>query len=383
MKNKITIIQCAREIAPGGGVSGVAYALEKEYQSTGYLAERFTLSSISLDIRGEKAGSVVRRKLKLLVDVVAFSLWGAFKLYRFCRSRFTVVTICHSDVLFGDIYVNHGLHRSMLMKSKSPYRMVLRNPLHVFLLVREWCRFRFKIHSRIICFSRSDADELEATYPSSRGLVTLIPNGVDIERFRPSETVSLTLRQGLGLKDDDFVLIFVGHEFSRKGLGYAVEALALLPEKVHLLVVGGGAQFGAERYKQRVGELALNERVRFLGTRSDVQDVMNASDAFILPADFEAWPLVGLEAMACGKPVLMTPVGGVPEFLEHGINGLFIKQNDCDIAKKVSMLMGNPEMLACMGVACRKTALQYSWQSIARKYLDLVNDVAADKHRSA
>ncbi len=138
-----------------------------------------------------------------------------------------------------------------------------------------------------------------------------------------------------------------------------------------MLVVAGGTRREIGRAQDLANELGLSGRVQFLGVVSDVERLMNAADALALPSRFEAWPLVGLEAMACGLPILMTPVGGVSEFLDHGVNGLFIEPNPQSVARAIECIYSaDPVRREGMRHEAYKTAMRYSWDEIAKRYAE-------------
>lgn len=362
------VIQCAREVRPGGGVCGVAYELERAFDARGLSVRNFTLRDIGLPESPVGADDFYGGKLRLLRDVVAYSLLGTFKLWRAGQSA---ITICHTDALFGKVYVNHGLHRAALDASGKKWLMLLRNPLHVFLYVREWARFRFGVHQHIVCFSKADADLLVRYFPSTAGAISIIPNGVNTRRFFRDEEKRVEFRVKNGFSQSEFVLCFVGHEFERKGLYPVIEALSALPREVRLVVAGGRGQMlsAAKEFAEARG---VHDRVTFLGAVRDVEWVMNGSEALIMPSKFEAWPLVGLEAMACGLPVLLKPTGGISEFLRDGVNGYNILDEPDHIAAVVQKLLADPQGREKMSEAAIATAEQYSWEMIAERYMALL-----------
>lgn len=347
---------------------GVAYELDKAFRAKGCQVENFTLDSIGLK-PGDPGGAFYAGKLRLLRDVLAYSIFGTLKLR---RSGYWARTICHTDALYGKVYVNHGLHRAALDASGRKWLMMLRNPLHIFLLLRESARFRFAVHRHHVCFSKADAELLVRYFPAAAASVRIIPNGVNTERFYPDAGARRQFRDQHGFRDDDLVLCFVGHEFERKGLTPAIEALAILPDAVKLVVAGGRGQM-LQSAKALTAAAGVASRVTFLGTVSKVETVMNGADALILPSKFEAWPLVGLEAMACGLPVLMKPTGGISEFLFDGVNGFNILDKSKDIAEKVGRLLDMPiEQRTEMSRNAIHTAGQYTWTMIAERYLALL-----------
>lgn len=376
------ILQIARDIAPGGGISGVAWALEREFLQKGRRVDRFTIQDLGERQSNRQLSALLLSKLQLMMEVMYFTVAGTLRLRRRDR-RHDEVTICHGDTLFGDIYVNHGLHRAMVLSSPSPTKTVLRNPFHLFLLLREWIRLRLDIHSKIVCFGQIEADSMVRHYPWVKEKICLIPNGVDIMKFAPSESTRSALRDALKLRDEDFAMIFVGHEFRRKGLSIAIESLQRLPPTVCLLVVGGNSTSEIEAARRFSEDIGVDDRVKFLGRRTDVNELMCASDVFVLPTYYETWALVGLEAMACGTPALMTAVGGIREYLVDGANGRFIERTPDDVANKVRSLMSDRTAMEAMRSNARDTAVTFSWDAIADKYLNLVEEVAKNRRERA
>lgn len=376
------IIQCVREIKQGGGVSGVAYNLEKQFKKAGYLCERFTLDNVELN---EKTVSTHLRsnyyfeKIKLLRDVIVYSIKGTYKLRKYFSKGRNMVVICHNDVLFGDIYVMHGLHKAFIFQSPHKWRILLRNPLHLFLLFREELRYCLDIHKKIVAFSEKEKRDIIQFYKVNSDKIILIPNGVDIEKFRPNPKEGLDFRKELSISDNCFTLAFVGHEFERKGLKFILYALHILVKKgitPHLIVAGKDDPKKVSNILQ-----GIEHFVHFVGDRQDINRIYNAADAFVLPSAYETWALVGLEAMACGIPALMTSVGGITEYLKDGQNGFFIRQDPEDIAQKVLLLLENESMRKAMGEKARETALQYSWDRVADKYLELIHEVWEERNK--
>lgn len=145
--------------------------------------------------------------------------------------------------------------------------------------------------------------------------VTVLRNGVDLDLFRPCERDAV--RAALGIEGR--TLLSVGHLVERKGHHYAIEALSRLPD-YRLIIIGerGTEDGGMEReLRQQVERLGLVDRVRFVGNVSQdaLRDYYGAADALALATRREGMPNVMLESLACGNPVIATPVGGIPEVM--------------------------------------------------------------------
>jgi glycosyltransferase involved in cell wall biosynthesis len=152
--------------------------------------------------------------------------------------------------------------------------------------------------------------------------ITVLPNPAPaLPELPPREHA----RVALGL--DAPLLAFAGRLTAQKDLGVALEALAEVPD-ARLAILGDGPE--RKRLEQRVGELGLNGRVRFLGSgrRDDVLRLFRAADAAVLSSHWENLPYAVVEALAVGTPVVATAVGGVPEVVRDGENGLLVPPRD-------------------------------------------------------
>ncbi len=158
------------------------------------------------------------------------------------------------------------------------------------------------------------ADRVAEVTGLPREQVLVVRNGVDLERFATGD--QLVARAALGLPPTGRYLLGVGRLVAGKGFAVAAAALAQLPADVQLLLVGEGPERAAL-------EAAGAGRVRCLGARppTDVALAYQAADLLVLPSEREGWPNVVTEALASGLRVLATPVGGIPEILDHPAPG--------------------------------------------------------------
>ncbi len=326
-----------------------------------------------------KALRTVRHFIQLLV----FSMFGTALAVR--RSNQGWIVLNHNlEVMCGDVLVLHNVfnveHRD---SGHGAMRKFARwfNPVFSFRILRERFMLAFSKGRIISAVSRVTRDEARAFV---RGKVELryINNGVNVDKFYPYDSSRLKLKNDLIGDAEAFVILFVGHEYERKGLRYVIASLVRLPACVRLLVLGGRGS-SQSVYEKIARRLCVAERVDFLGTIMDTRAYYQMVDVFVLPSAYEALPLVGLEAMACGTPTLMTSVGGVPEFLENGKNGFFIERDPQSIVDKVLILMNDPERLQQMRLKARETALHYSWDKVAEQYVELIQEVAEEKARRA
>jgi UDP-glucose:(heptosyl)LPS alpha-1,3-glucosyltransferase len=374
-EERFEILQCVREIGVGGGVGGVAAHLERCFKDKGIVTHRLTMDEVGF--RWMLAGSRIPTKVRTGAHVLFYSFAAPLSYAMRYRRNRSLVTISHNDALCGEIYVNHGVHKLAVRNSPHRWRMIVRNPLHLFLLIRERLRFFLMPHRTIVNFSSSGEEELRSAYPLNVD-TAVIPNGVDKEVFQRSSEKGIAKRTELGLSANEFILMFVGHEFERKGLDLIVESLRLLEDSARLVVAGGTSRSIA-RATAKAHRLGVGQRVMFLGTVRELAPLYNMANVLVLPSSQEAWPLVLLEAMACGTPCLTTAVSSVGEFIDHSENGMIIERSAASIATAVMELRSNAELLHHMSEAASATAGRYSWDVIGDQYLRLVASIARAK----
>jgi glycosyltransferase involved in cell wall biosynthesis len=171
--------------------------------------------------------------------------------------------------------------------------------------------------------------------------VRVVHNPVDLERFDPASADGGAVRRELGVSGDAAVVAVVAQLTPWKGQDDAITAFASLPasdrETILLLVgsakfAGPGTQFDNVAYEGRLrrlaNELGVAERVRFAGERSDIPDVLAATDVLLMPSWREAFGRIAVEAMAMGVPVAATDVGGPAEIVRPGVDGLLLPPRD-------------------------------------------------------
>jgi glycosyltransferase involved in cell wall biosynthesis len=286
------------------------------------------------------------------------------------RVDLSTVHFCHA----GFQSRNDG---SRARRSNLPYRL---NDRIARLLSRSgerWC-YRERRVSRLVAVSGGLARELADGYPDLRGRIQLIPNGVDSSEFRP-DPAGREVRRRFGLDDDVPVAVFVGGEWQRKGLRFAIEALANAGDW-HLLVVGEG---DVEHFHGLATRQGTEDRVHFAGRQTNTVPFYSAASAFVFPSAYEAAPLVGYEAAAMGLPILATSVSGIEDLLEEGVNGWFVERDAESIARRLGDLQRDPERRRRMAAAARESALAYDWERVVDTYVEAYKELSSQASRGS
>jgi glycosyltransferase involved in cell wall biosynthesis len=245
---------------------------------------------------------------------------------------------------------------------------------------RFWRRFQGWAYRRGV-LPVSIAQEVTRTFIEEYGRAPAaeIPNAIPTELYTPDTTRCAEWRSQHEVPQDALVFTCVAGLRPQKNHRLLLQAFAQaapqLPDAL-LLLVGPPDRLDpayAESLQRLAQELGLGQRVRFLGSCSDVPDILRASDVFVLSSDYEGNPLSVLEAMAAGLPVVSTAVGGVPELVQHGATGLLVPAGDARaLAEAITQLGRDADQRAAMGHAARQTALErFDVRAMSRAYAAL------------
>lgn len=210
--------------------------------------------------------------------------------------------------------------------------------------------------------------------------VQVVLNGVDTNRFNPKNKSSL-LRSML---PDDFsgkILIHVGRLAEAKDHKTLLAAMKQIVENgqdVFLFLVGDGEL--RLTIEQQVAELGLKKCVKMLGMRSDVDKLLFEADVFVMSSKREGLPMVLMEAMSCGLPVISTDVGGISEIVRDQVSGLLVEPGrPACLAKAIEQLLGRSDVGALLGKKARKIIVEkYSLEATAKNYVQLYDQILSN-----
>ena len=219
----------------------------------------------------------------------------------------------------------------------------------------------------IITISSQNMKELEKIN-IEKSRIRIIPNGADIEKFKPISNSSIRRK----LEATEPSILFVGSLTKRKGIQYLIQAMPMiLKQNPHtmLFIIGTGPL--KSELEQQTRLLNIQEHIRFLGEvdHENLPEYYSASDIFVLPSLHEGLGIVLLEAMACQRPVIGTKTGGITDLIIHNKNGLLVNlRSEVEIANAVSYLLKNEDERLKMGLAGRRIVeREFTWQIVARK----------------
>ncbi len=204
----------------------------------------------------------------------------------------------------------------------------------------------------------------------------VVGNAVDVDRFNPMVDGS-KIRRHLQIPpaEEAHMVMSVGRLVPHKGVEFLLEAVPMMNESAHVVIVGRGEWRGMLEESAR--RLGIAHRVTFAGSVPwpELPNYHRAADIFVLPSisRLEAFGIVGLEAMSSQRPVVLSDIPGVRDVIEDGKEGLLSRPTDPkDIAEKVNTLIADPQLRLDMGERGRKRVLEnFSWEVIGERYLEI------------
>jgi sugar transferase (PEP-CTERM/EpsH1 system associated) len=335
---------------------------------------KFNVSVCCIDRLGGFFESLVKNDIN--VDIVQknqnhFDYLFPLKLSRYLRNKKIHVLHIHSGAFFHGsvagflsrtpviIYTEHGRH--------------LVEPKIIFLFDKISCFFSDKI----ITVSHELEKYLIENIKLPAKKVETVINGVNTESFRP-RCKSQRLLSELCLAPDIKIIGAVGRLAFIKDHFTLIKAFKIVEKKIpeaKLVLVGEGPC--EKDLKILVEKLALSSSVVFAGNRSDIPDILNLFDVFVLPSLSEGTSLSLLEAMASGLPSVVTSVGGNPNLIKENINGYLVEtKNTEQLAKRIEDILSNSEISKAFGIASRKLVIsRYSLKANIKIYEDIYKNL--------
>ena len=238
---------------------------------------------------------------------------------------------------------------------------------------------------RLIAATPLEKNQMTWLYGAPADKISIVPPGVDLERFQPLDKVES--RGFVGIPPDDKLILFVGRIQPLKGIDTLIRALALLrkqaptlAENICVCIIGGDPNPDSEleqaelnRLQALQAELDIADLVTMLGAKE--QDTLvyyySAAEMVVMPSLYESFGMVALEAMACGTPVVASDVGGLSFNIEDGYNGYLVPgRNAQAMADKIALLLKYRVLRDQLAEQARLWVSRYSWANIADELLE-------------
>ena len=283
----------------------------------------------------------------------------------------------------ADVTVVHFCHAGYLAKARrsTPAALSGAKAWHEWLIRRTslWAE-RWSYDARrlrqFVAVSDGVRRELEEFYPGIPCVVA--PNGVDHARFRPDPAARDRTRGDLGARPAEFVAVFVGGDWARKGLDVAIAAVAEARRThgtdVRLWVVGPG---DVERYRALARGEGVEDCVQFFGRRPDTERFYQAADAFVSPSSYETFSLAAVEAAACGLPIVSTSLDGVFEAFAAAGAAVACERSPAALGSALAQLERDPSSRESLARSASEQAKGYTWDRQLAALLNLYAELSA------
>lgn len=221
-------------------------------------------------------------------------------------------------------------------------------------------------YDQIICISDKANENLQLHLNNRyKDRISTIYNGVDVNKYA-SSTPSYELKSGLP-EGTKAITMVAGFRWE-KDQDTAIKAMIYLPEKFHLFFVGDGVR--RKECEQLAEQLGVGNRTHFMGIRSDVANILRASDYIVMSSHFEGLSLSSVEGMSVGKPFLASDVDGLREVVKDA--GVLFPHSDAEaLAQEIRMLDADPTYYRNVAEACRKRASLYDISTMSRNYMNV------------
>ena len=237
-------------------------------------------------------------------------------------------------------------------------------------------RWKFRVRTalidRYIAVSKDVGQQLckHLLVPTSK--IRVVRNGISIDKFAVAADPSL--RAVLNEGRDQSIIFTPARLHKQKGHVHLLQAAVSVPNAVFVLAGDGPERKSLHELSVKLG---IADRIRFLGQRQDIPQLLACCDIFVLPSLYEGLPLSVLEALAAGKPILATAIGGTNEAVLHGVTGLLVRPADpAELAAGINSLLGNKEMATRLAEAGRTRAMEeFSSDAMVRGVIQVYEEL--------
>jgi len=296
---------------------------------------------------------------------------GMIRLARFLRRN--KVDILHTHLFEPSVI---GLQAGVL--ARTPVRVLTRHYSDYHTRINKKWHVRLdqlctRLSHAVIAVSQHTTDHLVSVEGAAQEKVHTILNGIDFDRAKLSGPDARERIRREFAAEQSYLLLIVARLHPEKGHQYLFEALPEIQRRVsrpvRLLVAGTGSFFDAV-YREQVRALGCEDMVSFLGFRKDSADLMAAADLVVLPSLAEAFGLALTESLYIGTPVVASRIGGIPEIVDDGVDGVLVPPADSSaLAAAIADLLNNPERRTKMAGAGRERVQgRFRFEDMVRSY---------------
>ncbi len=295
---------------------------------------------------------------------------GAYRVFKFLRhNKFDIVHLHYFTPLLRMAVILGARHRTLITT-----RHVYIDYEGPFWYYRLFNNLLSKPKDVLVGVSSSVFKEILGYRRIDRGRAMVISNGVDTTLFRKDNSLRMSGRKGMAISEDEIVIGTVRGLDSNHGVDHLIKAIPFVKQstkRFRVCIVGDGVL--RSEYEQLACDLHVADQVAFLGSRTDIPEILNCFDIFVMPSKNESFGIAAIEAMSTALPVVAYAVGGLVDVIEDGITGVLIPFRDPKaLAQALIQLCNSRELREAMGEAGRKRVKEhFSLDLTLRRYSDI------------
>jgi len=290
----------------------------------------------------------------------------------------------HPDVVHTHLHVLRYALPSLLLLKPAGVVHTVHNLAERETEPRARCIQRYALNHGIVPVAVSEEVAISLNQLYGIRQCRVIPNGISQHRYANPQTARSKWRAREGFRDEQILFVCVARFAEQKNHALLLKAFAQGPASdpnAHLVLVGeGGLQ---EQLESQAEDLGVSRQVHFLGLRTDIPDVLGATDVFVLSSAWEGNPLSMMEAMAACLPIVSTAVGGVPDLIANGREGFLVPPGDVKgFSGAMTFLLRDRETRRSMGTAAARRAKEnFDVSKMVRAYEQLYENLIDHTHR--
>lgn len=360
-----------------GGVERYAYELVK------CLSEKVEVHLFTNKLSGNTDAKVHLVPAVFKKDLFSVNSFMYFLNRRIKKASFDIIHSMGPLYLYPDVVTVHMCQKRLLSGFDNlfgDFSFIRRFYWNIRTRVASgFQKISFNNARKVIAVSSLLAEEIKSAYDIKETLV--IYPGIGKKFFLPVDTsLKKKRKKEIGIDGNSIVILFVGGQWGRKGLKYAIKSLALLRKDAILLVVGKGDK---RKYQNFAEQYGVNNRVIFLGFKRDVIDYYAVSDMLVLPSLYEPFGYPVLEAMAMGLPVIVSKQVGASEFIEEGKTGYILRDSgdEKELSSVVMLLL--EKGLKSFSERARNKAKEFTWGKKIEEVLSLYEEILTNQRNVA
>jgi len=239
------------------------------------------------------------------------------------------------------------------------------------------------ITDRIVALSEREKQDSARFKIANEDKFVVIHSGVELDRFKElTSSEKQNFKKELGIPENSLIVGTVGRLEPVKGPEFLIKAAKYIISKYpNTFFIFTGEGYLRENLEEQAFELGVENNFIFLGWRADVTKIISIYDVFVLPSLNEGMGRVLVEAMALGKPIVASNVGGITDLVAHGKNGFLVPtKNPKDLAKYIQILLEDTEKREKMGQAGKGMAVKFSDEIMVESILNMYNELLTKKN---